>query len=126
MEPLCENWAHCMARAPDSIGRAKISATALAEVYSSLIDPISTKALTFTLTVITLIWVVPNVVLLAARGKLFGSSPEPAKDQGPSQHDQGRYGGPSPNFPWQENDSRDLVPLNENGSRSPSKNLGLR
>ena len=45
MEPLCENWAHCMARAPDSIGRAKISATALAEVYSSLIDPISTKAL---------------------------------------------------------------------------------
>ncbi|MCJ1379332.1 hypothetical protein MMC17_002433 [Xylographa soralifera] len=45
MEPLCENWARCMARAPGSIGRAKISATAFAEIYSSLIDPISSKAL---------------------------------------------------------------------------------
>ncbi|MCJ1414155.1 hypothetical protein MMC32_000480 [Xylographa parallela] len=126
MEPLCENWAHCMARAPDTIGGAKITAIAFGEIYSSLIDPISTKALTFTLTVITLIWVVPNVAFLMARDKIFGTSSKIAKDQGSSQHDQARYDEPPQYLSRQENDSRDLVPLNYNGSRSPSKSHGYR
>ncbi|MCJ1394536.1 hypothetical protein MMC18_007415 [Xylographa bjoerkii] len=45
MEALCDNWARCMNRDPYSIGRAKRGAQAFAEIYSSLIDPISTKAL---------------------------------------------------------------------------------
>ena len=43
--PLCENWARCMDTAPDTIARAKIGAKIFGEIYSSLIDPISTKAL---------------------------------------------------------------------------------
>ncbi|MCJ1405485.1 hypothetical protein MMC11_008713, partial [Xylographa trunciseda] len=105
MEPLCENWARCMTRDPYSIGRAKIGAHAFAEIYSSLIDPISNKALAFTLTIVTLIWVVPNVAFSMARGKVFGTSPQPSKEQGSSQHDQGRYEGPSQFTPRPENNS---------------------
>ena len=45
MEALCNNWASCMSKDPYLLGRAKIGAHAFAEIYNSLIEPISTKAM---------------------------------------------------------------------------------
>ncbi|MCJ1281207.1 hypothetical protein MMC26_000525 [Xylographa opegraphella] len=122
MESLCHDWAHCMARDPGAIGRAKIGANAFGEIYSSLIDPISNKALVLTLTVITLVWVIPNIAFVVAKFKIPDATSEPAHDQGPFQHDQVRHNSNSGFMLRSENYSKDLVPLNRNGSRSPSKN----
>jgi hypothetical protein len=45
LKELCENWEYCMARDPDSIGRARVSAHTFAEIFNSFIEPISYKAM---------------------------------------------------------------------------------
>ena len=44
LEAVCDNWAHCMNRDPNSVGRAKISAHTFAQIFNSFIEPISWKA----------------------------------------------------------------------------------
>ncbi|KAK3118007.1 hypothetical protein LTR53_000043 [Teratosphaeriaceae sp. CCFEE 6253] len=48
MEIVCEGWAKCMTRDPARVGRAKVSAGTLAEIFNSFVEPISYKAMVFT------------------------------------------------------------------------------
>ena len=48
LETVCENWAKCMKRDPERIGRAKVSAHTFAEIFNSFVEPISYKAMIFT------------------------------------------------------------------------------
>jgi hypothetical protein len=47
LEAVCDNWAYCMNRDPNSVGRAKISAHTFAQIFNSFIEPISYKAMVF-------------------------------------------------------------------------------
>lgn len=45
LESVCDNWARCMNQDPSKVGRAKVSAQTLAEVFNSFIEPISFKSM---------------------------------------------------------------------------------
>lgn len=45
LETVCNNWERCMNRDPAKVGRAKVSAQTLAEVFNGFIEPISFKAM---------------------------------------------------------------------------------
>lgn len=45
LETVCGGWERCMNRDPAHIGRAKVSAQTLAEVFNSFVEPISFKAM---------------------------------------------------------------------------------
>ncbi|KAF1814724.1 hypothetical protein P152DRAFT_455762 [Eremomyces bilateralis CBS 781.70] len=47
LEPLCQNWKDCMNQDSDNVYRAKLSARMFAEIFNSLIEPISWKAMIF-------------------------------------------------------------------------------
>ncbi|MCJ1350838.1 MAG: hypothetical protein MMC33_000819 [Icmadophila ericetorum] len=47
LETVCENWAKCMTRDPNAVGRAKVSAHTFAEIFNSFMEPISYKAMVF-------------------------------------------------------------------------------
>lgn len=49
LETVCENWERCMNRDPAKIGRAKVSAHTMAIIINSFIDPISWKAIVWSL-----------------------------------------------------------------------------
>jgi hypothetical protein len=55
LEAVCDNWEHCMNRDPNSVGRAKISAHTFAQIFNSFIEPISYKAMVY-----SLILMIPN------------------------------------------------------------------
>lgn len=48
LDGVCSNWKQCMERDPMAIGRAKVSAHTFAEIFNSLIEPITWKAFLFT------------------------------------------------------------------------------
>ncbi|THV85036.1 hypothetical protein D6D29_02692 [Aureobasidium pullulans] len=52
LENACNNWELCMNQNPHAIGRARISAHAFAEIFNSFIEPISYKAMLFTVLLI--------------------------------------------------------------------------
>jgi hypothetical protein len=45
LEVVCDNWERCMNRDPQRVGRAKLSAHAIAEIVNSFIEPISYKTM---------------------------------------------------------------------------------
>jgi Di-sulfide bridge nucleocytoplasmic transport domain len=45
LENVCNAWELCMARDPNSVGRAKVSAHTFAQIFNSFIEPISYKAM---------------------------------------------------------------------------------
>lgn len=45
LEVVCDNWERCMNRDPQMVGRAKLSAHAIAEIVNSFIEPISYKTM---------------------------------------------------------------------------------
>lgn len=45
LEAICENWERCMNRDPAKVGRAKVSAQTLAEIFNGFIEPISFKTM---------------------------------------------------------------------------------
>ncbi|KZF21233.1 hypothetical protein L228DRAFT_240103 [Xylona heveae TC161] len=49
VETICNNWERCMNRDPNLVGRARVSAHTFAEIFNSFIEPISYKAMFFTL-----------------------------------------------------------------------------
>lgn len=49
LEQVCNNWAACMGRDPTRVARARVSAHTFAEILNSFIEPISYKAMIFTL-----------------------------------------------------------------------------
>lgn len=52
MEQVCKNWKRCMERDPRKVGRARVSAHTFARIFNSFIEPISYKAMIFTLLII--------------------------------------------------------------------------
>ncbi|KAI9803127.1 MAG: hypothetical protein M1833_001198 [Piccolia ochrophora] len=52
MESVCNNWEKCMNKDPNSVGRARVSAHTFAEIFNSFIEPISYKAMIFSLTLV--------------------------------------------------------------------------
>lgn len=45
LESVCDTWERCMNRDPAKVGRAKVSARTLAEIFNGLIEPISLKTM---------------------------------------------------------------------------------
>ncbi|KAI5300919.1 hypothetical protein KEM55_003970 [Ascosphaera atra] len=45
LEAVCDRWDRCMNRDPAKVGRAKVSAQTLAEIFNGFIEPISFKAM---------------------------------------------------------------------------------
>lgn len=45
LETVCDNWERCMHRDPAKVGRARVSAQTLAEIFNGFIEPISFKAM---------------------------------------------------------------------------------
>lgn len=51
LEVVCDNWERCMNRDPQGVGRAKLSAHAIAEIVNSFVEPISYKTMVSSLRV---------------------------------------------------------------------------
>ena len=45
LESVCDTWERCMNRDPAKVGRAKVSARTLAEIFNGFIEPISLKTM---------------------------------------------------------------------------------
>ncbi|MCJ1339100.1 hypothetical protein MMC09_004389 [Bachmanniomyces sp. S44760] len=52
MEIVCDNWERCMRKDPKAVGRAKVSASTFAEIFNGFIEPISYKAMVFSLVLV--------------------------------------------------------------------------
>ncbi|KAF2663846.1 hypothetical protein BT63DRAFT_430102 [Microthyrium microscopicum] len=57
---LCEDLAKCIAKNPDKVSRAQLSAKTFAKIINDFAEPISLKAMTFYLTAFTISWMVMN------------------------------------------------------------------
>lgn len=49
LEAVCDNWERCMNQDPAKVGRAKVSAQTLAEIFNGFIEPISLKTMVYIL-----------------------------------------------------------------------------
>ena len=74
MVEVCKNWERCMARDPKKIGRAKVSAHTFAKIFNSLIEPISWKAMIFSLLVFFGTVAVSNLAFGFFRSKHAGAA----------------------------------------------------
>lgn len=63
METVCENWRKCMERDPARVGRAKVSAHTFAEIFNSFLEPISWKAMIFTMMLVFGCFAISNFAL---------------------------------------------------------------
>ncbi|KAF2144977.1 uncharacterized protein K452DRAFT_305927 [Aplosporella prunicola CBS 121167] len=52
LEVVCTNWEKCMSKDPKAVGRARVSAHTFAQIFNSFIEPISYKAMAFSLVII--------------------------------------------------------------------------
>lgn len=77
----CGNWETCMNRDPAIIGRAKVGAELIAEVVNGFIEPISWKALVFTLTSLSFLTVFINSLLSLYRARYHPIPIEPTQQQ---------------------------------------------
>ncbi|PGH10722.1 hypothetical protein AJ79_05313 [Helicocarpus griseus UAMH5409] len=69
LEAVCENWERCMNRDPAKVGRAKVSAQTLAEIFNGFIEPISFKTMFFFIAFITSCFAVSNLTFSFFRNK---------------------------------------------------------
>ncbi|EGE84745.1 nuclear envelope protein Brr6 [Blastomyces dermatitidis ATCC 18188] len=69
LEAICENWERCMNRDPAKVGRAKVSAQTLAEIFNGFIEPISFKTMFFFIASITSCFAVSNLTFSFFRNK---------------------------------------------------------
>ncbi|KAI9742746.1 MAG: hypothetical protein M1818_003475 [Claussenomyces sp. TS43310] len=102
MEHMCNSWEACMNRDPHSVGRAKVSAHTFAEIFNSFVEPISWKAMVFTVIIITVCISVNNVAFSVFRSR--GHPPPPPTTQyydPPPQAQDWSQWGPVPQTPRQ-------------------------
>ncbi|KAI9785410.1 MAG: hypothetical protein M1816_000425 [Peltula sp. TS41687] len=52
MESVCDSWERCMKKDPSQVGRARVSAHTFAEIFNSFVEPISYKAMFFSLVMV--------------------------------------------------------------------------
>ncbi|EGC45375.1 nuclear membrane protein [Histoplasma capsulatum var. duboisii H88] len=69
LEAICENWERCMNRDPAKVGRAKVSAQTLAEIFNGFIEPISFKTMFFFVASIASCFAVSNLTFSLFRNK---------------------------------------------------------
>ncbi|QIW95709.1 hypothetical protein AMS68_001227 [Peltaster fructicola] len=65
----CDTWALCMARDPQKIARARVSAHTFAEIFNSFVEPISWKAMIFTATLVIGCFAMSNCAFGMLRAK---------------------------------------------------------
>ncbi|WEW59169.1 hypothetical protein PRK78_004638 [Emydomyces testavorans] len=82
LEAVCDNWERCMNRDPAKVGRAKVSAQTLAEIFNSFIEPISFKTMIFFIASITSCVAVSNLTFSFFRNK-SNNPPEPTSSYRP-------------------------------------------
>ncbi|KAF9457462.1 Di-sulfide bridge nucleocytoplasmic transport domain-containing protein [Collybia nuda] len=114
MAQQCANWETCMNRDPAIVGRAKVGAEMIAEVVNGFVEPISWKALAFTLTSLSFLTVFINSLLSLYRTKHHPipataaptqHQPFPAATPYPP-HQFGGYLSPAPTPSWGRSRSR--------------------
>ncbi|EFE37887.1 nuclear envelope protein Brr6, putative [Trichophyton verrucosum HKI 0517] len=69
LETVCDNWERCMHRDPAKVGRARVSAQTLAEIFNGFIEPISFKAMFFFISSIAACVTVSNLTFSFFRNK---------------------------------------------------------
>ncbi|KAF3480932.1 bad response to refrigeration protein 6 [Arthroderma uncinatum] len=69
LETVCDNWERCMHRDPAKVGRARVSAQTLAEIFNGFIEPISFKAMFFFISSIATCVTVSNLTFSFFRNK---------------------------------------------------------
>ncbi|KAH0291933.1 hypothetical protein M436DRAFT_66298 [Aureobasidium namibiae CBS 147.97] len=88
LENACNNWEQCMNQNPHNVGRARISAHAFAEIFNSFIEPISYKAMIFTVLLI--------FVTIAGSNFAFSVFRDKAAENASAQHHHYYNGAPPP------------------------------
>lgn len=109
LETVCNNWYKCMNQDPGKVGRAKVSAHTFAEIFNSFVEPISWKAMIFTVIVVFACFGVSNFAFGLFRDKTAanaaannhyyygapgGMQPPPTPQRTFSGQDAGFYGTP--------------------------------
>ncbi|KAI9750994.1 MAG: hypothetical protein M1835_001297 [Candelina submexicana] len=84
METVCNNWKSCMDRDPNAVGRARVSAHTFAEIFNSFIEPISYKAMIFSLVLVFGCIAISNMAFSIFRSK--ANPHPPASYAQPQQH----------------------------------------
>lgn len=74
MIEVCKNWERCKERDPRKIGRAKVSAHTFARIFNSFVEPISWKAMIFTLLLVFGTAAVSNLAFGFFRSKHAGAA----------------------------------------------------
>ncbi|EEP76137.1 predicted protein [Uncinocarpus reesii 1704] len=82
LETVCNNWERCMNQDPAKVGKAKVSAQTLAEIFNSFIEPISFKTMIFFIASITSCVAVSNLTFSFFRNK-SNNPPEPVSSYRP-------------------------------------------
>ncbi|KAI4752359.1 hypothetical protein E4T52_15396 [Aureobasidium sp. EXF-3400] len=88
LENACHNWEQCMNQNPHNVGRARISAHAFAEIFNSFIEPISYKAMIFSVLLI--------FVTIAGSNFAFAVFRDKAAENASAQHHHYYNGAPPP------------------------------
>ncbi|KAI9836104.1 MAG: hypothetical protein M1819_001720 [Sarea resinae] len=87
METVCDNWEKCMNKDPNMVGRARVSAHTFAEIFNSFIEPISYKAMIFSLVLVFGCVAISNFAFGFFRNKAHSQTPStPFMPQTPSHH----------------------------------------
>ncbi|KZT42744.1 hypothetical protein SISSUDRAFT_1040988 [Sistotremastrum suecicum HHB10207 ss-3] len=107
----CAEWEACMARDPSIVGRTKLGAQLIAEVINSFVEPISWKALIFSLSSVSFFTLFINAILSFYRSKHDSHLQKHAPP--PVQHFPG-FGYPPPTYSipshrdWWPSEAREL------------------
>ncbi|EON64656.1 hypothetical protein W97_03889 [Coniosporium apollinis CBS 100218] len=89
MEAVCASWEKCMRKDPTAVGRARVSAHTFAEIFNSFVEPISYKAMIFTLVLVFGCVSLTNFTFSFFRNKALNSW---------EAHHPHLYGQPQPSF----------------------------
>ncbi|KAF2761300.1 hypothetical protein EJ05DRAFT_497852 [Pseudovirgaria hyperparasitica] len=69
LENVCNNWDKCMNQDPTAVGKASVSAHTFAMIFNSLIEPISYKAMFFSLAILSSFFYMSNTAFGFFRNK---------------------------------------------------------
>ncbi|KAG5654347.1 hypothetical protein H0H81_004301 [Sphagnurus paluster] len=132
MAQQCGNWETCMNRDPAIVGRAKVGAELIAEVVNGFVEPISWKALAFTLTSLSFLTVFINSLLSLFRARQHPAAPVVPLQAQPSFHPQhfgpgAAYLSPAPTPGWARGGSRSRLGLVDDDAdlQTPSRRRRL-
>ncbi|TVY28592.1 Nucleus export protein [Lachnellula hyalina] len=128
LENVCNAWALCMNRDPNSVGRAKVSAHTFAQIFNSFIEPISYKAMIFVVLLVTVCIVANNLAFGMFRSSKPSTMPTAQPYYPPTPGQNFQWGAP-PQTPqhnigydqWGGQTFQAIMPSHTPSHRSPSK-----